>query len=183
MRAKLIALLPNILSISRYLFAVAIVAAIIDGPILIPAIIYVIAVGTDLSDGYLARKYGTTSQLGGFLDHSADAVFVSASLAAFAYLQLTPAWLPVVVILAFTQYALDSDVLKGQPLRASSLGRYNGIAYYVYAAFLIGLPLLADTFLTPGIIYTVGWGLVLSTLLSMLDRLVGLLSLKHKTAD
>ena len=89
----------------------------------------------------------------------------------------------MVVILAFTQYALDSDVLKGQPLRASSLGRYNGIAYYVYAAFLIGLPLLADTFLTPGIIYAVGWGLVLSTLLSMLDRLVGLLSLKHKTAD
>ena len=44
------------------------------------------------------------------------------------------------MVLAFVQYAVDSRVQESRPLRASSLGRWNGIAYFV----LLGVPVLRD---------------------------------------
>jgi hypothetical protein len=59
-------------------------------------------------------------------------------------------------------------------LRASRLGRYNGISYFILAGWLIiqqslGIELLSDT-----ILLAAGWCLVISTLTSMLDRLLTL---------
>jgi phosphatidylglycerophosphate synthase len=39
-------------------------------------------VATDWLDGRIARRFGETSALGGFLDHVTDAAFVSLGLAA-----------------------------------------------------------------------------------------------------
>ncbi len=144
------------------------------------AAIFVLAVVTDLADGPVARARNEVSALGGLFDHSVDALFVAAGL--FALALFSPAlevpWiLPVLVLLSFTQYALDSKVLAGRALRASQLGRYNGIGYFVllgtavigavvFPAVGLGLELLA-------VLLTIfGWLLVVTTLLSMLDRLL-----------
>jgi phosphatidylglycerophosphate synthase len=130
------------------------------------------AVATDLIDGRVARRRGEVSRLGGLLDHSSDALFVAAGLAALAARGAVPWPLPPLVLAAFIQYALDSRVLAGRRLRTSGLGRLNGIAYFV----LLGTPIVRDAaglgWPGPGFVSWLGWLLVASTLLSMADRTV-----------
>jgi CDP-diacylglycerol--glycerol-3-phosphate 3-phosphatidyltransferase len=130
-------------------------------------LLFVFAIATDLLDGPLARRRGEASALGGLLDHATDATFVSLGLLACAYRDLVPLGLPLLVGVAFLQYTLDSRALRGRALRASRLGRWNGIAYFV----LLGVPVVRD-----GIglgwppdswVWILGWLLVGSTLVSI----------------
>ncbi len=152
--------------------APALVASIVHGAHLTAFAIFWLAVATDLLDGRVARRFGESSPLGGFLDHATDALFVASGLGAVAALGETPALLPPLVVIAFTQYALDSRVRAGRPLRASSLGRWNGIAYFV----LLGVPVVRDAL---GLgwppaewVRAMGWALCASTVLSMGERAV-----------
>ncbi len=45
--------------------------------------------------------------------------------------------LPPLAITSFTQYVWDSKALSGAPLRASVLGRWNGIGYYVVVGTVV----------------------------------------------
>ena len=58
----------------------------------------------------------------------------------------------------------------GRPLRASSLGRWNGIAYYV----ALGIPVVRDSlglgWPSAWLVQGFGWVLVVSTLASMSER-------------
>lgn len=164
--------LPNVLSISRMLLAVPSFLLVTQGNWLVAALILSVAVATDILDGHLARVRDQVSHIGGVLDHGSDAVFVTVTLAAFAVRGVVPAILPILVAAAFTQYVLDSRVLSGRALRASRLGRYNGIAYFVLAGFptvqhALGIHLIADRFLA-----WAGWVLVVTTVVSMTDRLI-----------
>lgn len=134
------------------------------------AIVLWIAIATDVIDGRLARYLKVQSNLGGLLDHSSDAMFVSAALASLASLGLVPILLPICVALAFLQYMLDSKSLSGMPLRTSALGRYNGICYFILAGFPIMQHSLQIYIFEDFLFGLFGWGLVLSTLLSMTDR-------------
>ncbi len=170
--------LANTLTALRLLLVVPSVWAIAAEQYVVAAIVFCCAVVTDLADGRVARARGEVSVLGGLFDHSVDAGFVALSLAALAFsgasstLHVTPA-LPVLVALSFSQYVLDSKVLAGRALRASALGRYNGIGYFV----VLGTAVIGAAIGLPGafhqkLLSAMAWGLVMTTLLSMLDRFV-----------
>jgi phosphatidylglycerophosphate synthase len=78
---------------------------------------FVLAVGTDLADGRVARRFGEESALGGFLDHATDALFVASGLGALAVLGLAPAALPALVLAAF------ASTLDSRPLQAARCAR------------------------------------------------------------
>jgi phosphatidylglycerophosphate synthase len=157
----------NALTGLRLAAALPLACAIAAG---LAAALFAAAVATDLLDGRVARRFGETSALGGFLDHGADAATVVCGLAALAWQGAVPAALPPMIALAFAQYALDSRALVGQRLRASALGRANGIAYFA----LLGTPLVRDALglASPGpaLVRGLGWALLATTLLSAADR-------------
>lgn len=132
--------------------------------------LFVVAVITDFADGPLARRYRQDSPLGGLLDHGTDATFVVVTLATLAHAGYITWLLPVLIVAAFAQYTLDSNALAGRRLRASWLGRVNGIAYFV----LVGIPTIRNAlhwdWPGSGLIAVLGWILVASTVASMLDR-------------
>jgi cardiolipin synthase len=134
--------------------------------------LFLLAIITDILDGWLARKLSSVSAKGGLLDHSADAVLVAAILSTLSYLDLIPWTLPVFLMAAFVQYVLDSNALQGKTLRTSRLGRYNGFGYYI----LSGIPLIQTStgwqLISESSIYYLAWGLVLTTVISMTDRAV-----------
>lgn len=134
----------NLLTLLRALLAVPCALWIHEQLWLPAAVLFTAAAFSDFYDGRLARARGQTSAAGGLFDHATDALFVSLCLAAASSIGLITVWLAPLVVLAFAQYALDSAVLAGRPLRASGLGRSNGIAYFVLAGCVIGLPLLDD---------------------------------------
>jgi phosphatidylglycerophosphate synthase len=136
--------------------------------------VFALAVASDLADGRVARARGEQSALGGLLDHATDALFASVGLAALVWRGAIPAPLPALVALSFTQYALDSKALAGRPLRASSLGRWNGIAYFV----ALGIPVVRDAlglaWPPDALARSFGWVLIATTLVSMTDRAAAL---------
>lgn len=162
----------NALTALRLALAPAIVWAIAEQAHGTALVAFALAVATDLADGRVARRYGEASSLGGFLDHATDALFVASGLGALAHAGAVPAALPPLVLAAFAQYALDSRALAGRPLRASALGRWNGVAYFV----LLGIPVVRDGLAIgwpPGaLVRALGWALVATTCASMLDRLL-----------
>ena len=160
----------NALTGLRLAGAVPLAFAIAAGEAALAAALFGAAVATDLLDGRVARRFGEASPLGGLLDHAADAFTVVCGLGALAWRGAVPEPLPALVALAFAQYALDSRALAGRRLRASALGRANGIAYFA----LLGTPLVRDALGLaapgPALVRDFGWALVATTLLSAADR-------------
>ncbi len=161
----------NALTLLRLLAVPALVAAIAAGRPLLASAVFFLAVATDFADGWVARRYGEQSPLGGLVDHGVDATFVTAGCAALAWQCVLPAALPPLIALAFLQYSVDSRLLGGRTLRGSPLGRWNGIAYYVIVAVPIVRDALTWSWPSPELVTSLGWALVATTLLSMVDRL------------
>jgi len=173
----------NALSALRLGAAAPLAWAVAAGHAQLAALLYALAVATDLLDGRVARRFREASAFGGLLDHGADALTVVCGLGALAWRGAVPALLPAVVALAFLQYALDSGALAGRRLRASALGRANGIAYFI----LLGLPLARDALglAAPGagIVRALAWTLVATTLVSSADRALAFARARRCAAD
>src|SRR4051812_2690243 len=138
------------------------------------ALLLGLAIASDYLDGPLARRTGTASATGMLFDHSTDCLFVTSGLAGAAIAGSVTPVLPVLIPLAFGQYVVDSYVWSCQrELRASFLGRWNGVLYFVPVVLVVAsrLPFPAGfaSFLrlTAG---ALGYLLVVSTVVSVIDR-------------
>jgi cardiolipin synthase len=60
-------------------------------------LVFVLASLTDMLDGFIARRRGTT-RLGAFLDPMADKLLLTASFITLTYLKVLPFWITAVVI-------------------------------------------------------------------------------------
>jgi len=134
-----------------------------------------LAIASDLADGPAARRFGTASSAGMLFDHGTDFFFVTSALFAIAFSGKISVLLPCLIVLAFSQYVLDSYFLfRQKSLRMSLLGRWNGVFYFAplmlfaaadstakFGAFSSALS-LAGT----GVV----WALCASTAASIVDR-------------
>jgi phosphatidylglycerophosphate synthase len=153
--------------------------AVFAGQWRVAALLFWLAVGTDFADGRIARARGETSRLGGFLDHASDACFVSTGLAVLALQDRLSFALPVLLVVAFVQYVLDSRWLAGRPLRASRIGRWNGVLYFVPLGIVVTRESLALARPTDAVVSVLAWALVGSTTISIADRALTLLHLQR----
>jgi phosphatidylglycerophosphate synthase len=143
------------------------------------AVAIVCAIATDLADGAVARRLGTASAAGRAFDHASDFLFVTGGLLGGALRGAFPLLLPILVAVAFTQYVVDSYVLRRQrQLVMSSLGRWNGVLYFVPVCGDVlvrtGLLELAGLGVLAPLVGWIAWALVLSTVASIGDRLLAL---------
>jgi len=146
------------------------------------ALVLAVAIATDVLDGMIARRRGTASAAGRAFDHTTDCLFVTGGLAAGAARGAIPWVLPGLVAAAFAQYVADSYWLhRGRSLRTSRLGRWNGILYFA--------PLGGDILIRLGvsglqpILSLLVWALVVSTLISMGERLWAVAALRRRAPD
>ncbi len=160
----------NGLTLIRLIAAPVLAIAISSGSAPIATVVFALAVTTDIADGIVARRYGEASALGRLIDHSTDAIFVSVGTAALACAGELPVLLPTLIAASFVHYALDARNPRADGPRPSSLGRWNGIAYFV----VLGVPIVRDTlglpWPDPPFVNLLGWLLVVSTLVSIVDR-------------
>ncbi len=128
-------MIANALTALRLLLAIPVAWACASSGLLPPQLLLTLvalAVASDYFDGRLARRFGTASSGGMLFDHSVDFLFVTSALFGAAAAGLVTVWLPVLIVIAFSQYVVDSYWLYRQKqLRMSFLGRWNGVFYFV----------------------------------------------------
>ena len=137
-------------------------------------LLIMVACLTDFFDGKLARATDTASARGQLFDHATDFIFVTCGLIGCAISGLINPYLPAFILIAFSQYVMDSYYLYRQKeLRMSFLGRWNGILYFgplvllATARLELGQDLkdLMERFAS-----LFAWVLLISTIFSIIDR-------------
>lgn len=106
-------------------------------------IVYTVASLTDWYDGYYARKFGTVSKWGKFLDPLADKILVSAAFVAFHILGYVQLWVVLIIVIRdFLITGLRSYALfKNQPVVTIYLAKVKTFiqmssVYVIFFTFL-----------------------------------------------
>jgi CDP-diacylglycerol---glycerol-3-phosphate 3-phosphatidyltransferase len=98
--------------------------------------VFVVAMATDQIDGWLARRRGTSSQLGKLLDPVADKVLVLAALVMVVGAGVAPAWMVALIVVReiLVSGLRLAAVERGVVLGARDLGRIKTWAQALAAA-------------------------------------------------
>ena len=106
--------MANLLTAVRLMLAIPVafgfaVNGLLPGPILL--LLISLACTTDYLDGKVARATNSSSAKGQLFDHTTDFIFVTSGLAGCAIAGLINPYLPVFIVIAFSQYGVDSYLL------------------------------------------------------------------------
>ena len=85
--------LPNALCIARMLMVAPLILLLIEGNYPWVLVVFLVAGFTDGLDGFLAKRFGWRSWLGGILDPLADKLLLVSTFLTLTYIGLTPLWL------------------------------------------------------------------------------------------
>jgi cardiolipin synthase (CMP-forming) len=97
--AALLRHLPNLISAGRVVLVVPIVWSLLTRRFELAIWLFVIAGASDGLDGFLAKRYGWTSRLGGILDALADKFLLVSTFVCLWWLDVFPGWLVLAVLL------------------------------------------------------------------------------------
>jgi cardiolipin synthase len=128
--------IPNIISVIRILLVVPIAIALARLQLSLAALLFFIGAASDGADGYLARRFGWQSELGGVLDPIADKLLLATAFVTLAYLKLVPLWLmaaavgrDVIIVAGAIAYRIFIGPLTAHPSLISKINTLCQAAY------------------------------------------------------
>jgi phosphatidylglycerophosphate synthase len=129
----------NLVSALRFMLAsIWVLVFFADSPhrYILPAIA-LSGAASDLLDGRIARWTRSAGRFGRWLDSVADIVFILTALWCETYAGVIPAYIPALVALLFTQYVVDSVLIRGSAVPVKSrLGHWAGVFNYLMVILL-----------------------------------------------
>lgn len=130
--------IPNAISIARILLVAPIAYLLLNESYTVALILVVIAAVSDALDGFLAKRYGWTSQVGSFLDPLADKLLLVSCFLVCIVIDLMPAWLFAVILIRDLVVAFGAlgyhfmvEAFHGEPPFSSKLNTAFQIIYLV----------------------------------------------------
>jgi cardiolipin synthase len=133
--------LPNIICLIRVALIWPLVATLQAGQHLAALSLFVAAAVSDALDGYLAKRFDWTSELGKILDPLADKLLLVTVFVACAWLGLVPWWLTAAVVardvligLGALTFRLWFGPLRGRP---TAISKINTGAQLLYVALVL----------------------------------------------
>jgi cardiolipin synthase len=170
--------LPNAITVARMLMVPALLWCLHAGKYDAALWIAVIAGASDAIDGWLAKRFGWQSWLGGVLDPLADKFLLDASFVGLWFAHAAPGWMAalvvgrdVVIVAGASAYHFLIGTLSGSPSLLSKLTTVAQIVFVVVLllglawhplpaeAILIGTIAVAALTFGSGLDYVVRWGL------------------------
>jgi cardiolipin synthase (CMP-forming) len=128
--------IPNIISVIRILLVAPIVVALARHNFALTTFLFAVAAVSDAVDGFLAKRFGWQSELGGVLDAIADKVLLVTVLIALSVLELVPMWLmvaavarDVIIVSGAAAYRIFVGPLTAHPSVASKINTLCQAAY------------------------------------------------------
>ncbi|MDF1607187.1 CDP-alcohol phosphatidyltransferase family protein [Hoeflea sp. YIM 152468] len=135
--------LPNFITIARFIMVPLIILALLDGHMLAAFVLFLLAGVSDGLDGFIARHFNQSSELGSWLDPIADKLLLVSVFIMLGWIEALPRWL---VVLAVSRDGL----IVGAVMLSSLMGNPVGMrplmvskANTLFQILLIGL-VLAD---------------------------------------
>lgn len=133
--------LPNLITIARILLVPIMVWAIASQEMAIAFFLFLAAGLSDAVDGFLAKRFGMTSELGAYLDPLADKVLLVSIYVSLGITEAIPRWLVILVVsrdLLIVGGIMLSWVL-GNPIRIRPLmvSKLNTVAQILLAGFVL----------------------------------------------
>lgn len=134
--------LPNLLTLSRIFIAVVIVWLLLLNSLagnIGAAVFFIIASITDFYDGYLAKKYGLTSDFGKLMDPIADKVLMLSIFTVLAVVGMVAWWMVLIIALREVWVTIDRLLMmrRGIVLAAEQLGKIKTVLQIVTVSVIL----------------------------------------------
>lgn len=133
---------PNILTLSRFGFAVLIVWLLLQNILIghiLAAFCFALAGLSDLYDGYLARRMKLTSDFGKIMDPIADKVLLLSVFTVLSVIGMVPAWMVVIIAIREIWVTGDRLILKsrGHVIAAERAGKIKTVLQMVSVSVIL----------------------------------------------
>ncbi|MBI5681037.1 MAG: CDP-alcohol phosphatidyltransferase family protein [Methanobacterium sp.] len=144
----------NGITTSRIVFAFIFLYLFVNGLKIESIAVFLVAILTDVFDGYFARKFDLSSSAGAYFDIIADFILVLIAFTAFILHGIYPYWLLILISLVFLQFIVTS---KYKLLIYDPIGKYYGAFLFLMILITLIVPTSAfyDFLLYFIIIFTV----------------------------
>ena len=134
--------LPNLIAIARILLVPVVVWAIGSNEMQVAFLLFLIAGLSDAVDGFLAKRFRMTSELGAHLDPLADKVLIVSIYIALGITEAVPRWL-VILVVSRDILIIGGIMLAwflGKPMRVKPalVSKLNTVAQIVFACLVLG---------------------------------------------
>jgi CDP-diacylglycerol--glycerol-3-phosphate 3-phosphatidyltransferase len=177
---------PNGLTVARLFLGPVVLSCIVAGGVRLAFYLFVVAMMTDLYDGYLARRSNSVTEFGKLMDPLADKVLVSLVLIGFLILGLSyvPLWMVAVIVgRELLILGCRTGVFKsGEGFVTSRIAKWKtasqmawiaAILLYLSALSTAGLPIRGGRGgLAEGAIWTLGSVAIVLTIVSGAEYLL-----------
>jgi len=134
--------IPNLISSVRIVLAIPIALALLHHAFLPTVGLFAIAAASDLADGFVAKRFGWQSAVGGILDPAADKLLLATVFVVLAVLRLLPLWLmaaavarDLIIVLGAIAYRICIGPIEARP---SVVSKLNTLCQAAYVASVIG---------------------------------------------
>lgn len=169
--------LPNLITVLRMVLVIPLAWSLMDAHYNTALAIALVAGLSDAVDGFLAKRFGWVSKVGGILDPIADKLLLMTCLILLAAQGLLPMWLAllavlrdIVIISGGVLYHYRIAPVEGEPIAISKINTFLQIALVLFAllhASVLPLPawvletlviMVAASTLLSGAQYVIVWG-------------------------
>ena len=140
--AGIVLSIPNLITLGRILMVPVVVWAIASGAMWFAFVLFVAAGVSDAVDGYLAKRFNMTTELGAYLDPLADKALIVSIYLSLGINGFIPRWLVILVVSRdiLIVGGIMLSWLVGNPLKIKPLlvSKLNTVAQIVFACVVLG---------------------------------------------
>ena len=133
--------IPNLVTLARILSVPVMIWAIVTGWMLAAFLLFLAAGISDAIDGYLAKRFGMTSELGAYLDPLADKALIVSIYVTLGIEGDIPRWLVILVVsrdvMIVGAVILSWLVDKPVPMKPLLVSKLNTVAQIVFAGLVL----------------------------------------------
>ncbi len=138
-----IKLLPNIITVLRIFLSILFIINIIGefafnkNKFIYILILFILICISDLLDGKIARKTGTTSFLGAKLDVFSDMFYIVISYITLIFLKFLPIWFLIFISIKFIEFLITSKLINNtnnfikNPYVSDKIGKFVSIIFFI----------------------------------------------------
>jgi cardiolipin synthase len=134
--------IPNLITIARLLGVPLIVWLMIADRFVEATVLFIVAAISDAADGFIAKRFNATSELGAYLDPIADKALLVSVFVTLGFKEVLPAWLIILAVSRdlFIIGGLLLSYLLGNPMAVRPLwvSKANTAAQILLIALVLG---------------------------------------------